>query len=59
MPMIAPARGEEHQFDCRMIAKDGKAVPVQVHISVLMQADQAIELRGFMFLVENTGETPS
>jgi PAS domain S-box-containing protein len=43
----ATNRGEEHQFACRMLAADGSYVPVQIHISVLMAAGRAIELRGF------------
>jgi len=47
----ATEKGEDHQFACRMIANDGRHVPVQTHISVLRQAGQVIELRGFMFLI--------
>jgi len=36
------------QFSCRMIAADGRQIPVQAHISALHQTGQAVELRGFM-----------
>jgi len=45
----AAEQGQDGRFSCRMIAADGRHVLVQVHVSVLSQAGQPIELRGFMF----------
>jgi len=43
--------GQDGQFSCRILAANGDQILVRVHISVLSQAGQPIELRGFMFPV--------
>ncbi len=55
---VATAQGEDHDFEYRMIAKDGRTIWIRDVVTVVHQRDRVVGLRGFFIdiTVQKTGE---
>ncbi len=51
------ARGEDHTFECRMIAQDGRSIWIHYDAKVIKENSKIVRLQGFMFNVTERRHT--